>query len=101
MGRKFLAAACLACGILGCCTEPQSERFVTEGINPAFSPDGRRIAFQRLVEGEFHLGVVAATGGEVEWVENGPGMAAYPGPTAFSGVCPHALFGIGLNFFDV
>ena len=24
-----------------------------------------------------------------------------PGPTAFSGVCPHALFGIGLNFFDV
>ena len=24
-----------------------------------------------------------------------------PGPTAFSEVCPHALFGIGLNFFDV
>ena len=66
MGRKFWAAAGFACGILGCCSEPQGERFVTEGINPAFSPDGRRIAFQRLVEGEFHLGVVAATGGEVE-----------------------------------
>ncbi len=86
MGRKFWAAACFACGIFGCCSEPQGERFVTEGINPAFSPDGRRIAFQRLVEGEFHLGVVAATGGEVEWVENGPGMAAYPVWTPSGGI---------------
>ena len=86
MGRKMWAAACFACGIFGCCSEPQVERFVTEGINPAFSPDGRRIAFQRLVEGEFHLGVVAATGGEVEWVENGPGMAAYPVWTPSGGI---------------
>lgn len=57
---------------------PSRERCITEGINPAFSPDGRCIAFQRLEDGVFHLGVVPVNGGKIEWIENGPGMAAYP-----------------------
>ena len=66
------------CGALACCAAPQKERFVTKGVNPAFSPDGRSIAFQRLEDGEFHLGVASVGGGQVEWIEKGPGMAAYP-----------------------
>ena len=69
-----------------CCASSSPERLVVEGINPAFSPDGRHIAFQRLVDGEFHLGVVSATGGEVEWIESGPGMAAYPVWTPTGGI---------------
>ena len=74
------------CGALGCCTPSTDERFVTEGVNPAFSPDGRRIAFQRLEDGIFHLGVVPADGGAVEWIEKGPGMAAYPEWTPSGGL---------------
>lgn len=51
---------------------------LAEGINPAFSPDGKTIAFQRLCGREFHLGTVPSCGGEVTWIEQGPGMAAYP-----------------------
>ena len=58
--------------------DPSSERVVVDGVNPAFSPDGRRIAFQRLVDGAFWLGVVPADDGKIEWIEKGPGMAAYP-----------------------
>ena len=72
------------------------ERAVTRGSNPVFSPDGSRIAFQRLEGGVFKLGVIAMTercgelseranGGAsppgeppIEWIEDGPGNAAYP-----------------------
>ena len=46
---------------------PQNERFVTEGINAAFSPDGRRIAFQRLDGKVFKIGVVGVDDNNVEW----------------------------------
>ena len=54
------------------------ERPVTQGFNPAISPDGRRIAFQRLDGDVFKLGVTDIRGREVKWIEEGPGNAAYP-----------------------
>lgn len=80
------SAATVAIGILGGCSAPLCERFVTDGVNPAFSPDGSRIAFQRLVDGAFDLGVVPVGGGEAEWIEKGPGMAAYPVWTPSGGI---------------
>ena len=62
----------------GCAGPAGGERFVTDGVNPAFSPDGAKIAFQRLEDGVFHLGLARTDGGEIEWIEKGPGMAAYP-----------------------
>ena len=64
--------------VSGIDSSPSRERSVTDGVNPAFSPDGQRLAFQRLEGGVFHLGIVPTDGGDVEWVEKGPGMAAYP-----------------------
>lgn len=80
------SAAIVAFGVLGGCSATPRERFVTDGVNPAFSPDGNRIAFQRLADGTFDLGVVPAGGGEVEWIEKGPGMAAYPTWTPSGGI---------------
>ena len=51
---------------------------VTRGSNPVFSPDGTRIAFQSLEGDVFKIGVIPVAGGEVEWIEDGPGNAAYP-----------------------
>lgn len=66
------------CGVLACCAAPQEERFVTEGVNAAFSPDGRLIAFQRLDGEVFKIGVVGLDDNNIKWIEQGPGMAAYP-----------------------
>lgn len=70
----FLGLTALAGNIV----MPTGERMVTQGVNPAFSPDGRRIAFQRLDGEVFKIGVVGLDGNNVEWVEDGPGNAAYP-----------------------
>ena len=60
---------------------------VTDGANPVFSPDGTRIAFQRLDGDVFKIGVAALPErgqlarideSSIEWVEIGPGNAAYP-----------------------
>ena len=63
-----------------------SERAVTQGANPVFSPDGSHIAFQRLEGDVFKIGVIHAAGGECEWVEDGPGNAAYPAWTPDGGL---------------
>ena len=84
---KWLRLLAIAfCGILECTAAPQCERFVAEGINPAFSPDGRHLAFQRLENSVFYLGIVPVDGGEVKWIEKGPGMAAYPVWTPSGGI---------------
>ena len=80
---------------------------ITDGANPAFSPDGTRIAFQRLEGDVFKIGVaelpehgrltregtasvqqqdsgrlapIDESG--IEWIEEGPGNAAYPAWTS-------------------
>lgn len=71
----FLAFIALA-AVVVCAEVP--ERAVTRGSNPVFSPDGTRIAFQRLDGDVFKIGVVTVEGGKVDWIEDGPGNAAYP-----------------------
>ena len=89
--RPWGLSPCLAL-LIAVCASPkcgfsqQAERFVTEGVNPAFSPDGRRLAFQRLEDGVFHLGIIPVDGSKVEWIERGPGMAAYPVWTPSGGI---------------
>jgi Tol biopolymer transport system component len=63
---------------MGCKMEPAGEREVVKGYNPAFSPDGKRLAFQRLDGDVFKIGVIGLNGGAIEWIEEGPGNAAYP-----------------------
>lgn len=80
-----LAAVAAVCG--GANASVQSpERAVTRGSCPVFSPDGGRIAFQRLEGSVFKIGVVASRGGDVEWIEEGPGNAAYPEWTPAGGL---------------
>ena len=85
-------------------TGAAAERAVTKGANPVFSPEGSRIAFQRLEGDVFKVGVVAmperrgepsgrAKGGAnppgepfIEWIESGPGNAAYPAWTPDGGL---------------
>lgn len=55
-----------------------SEEYVIAGESPAVSPRDGRIAFQRYEEGVLKLGVCEADGSGLQWVEPGPGMAAYP-----------------------
>ena len=70
----------------GCGRAPQGECAVTQGCNPAFSPDGKRIAFQRLEGNVFKIGVTGVDGGAIEWIEEGPGNAAYPEWTPSGGL---------------
>ena len=70
----------------GCKMEPAGEREVVKGCNPAFSPDGKRIAFQRLEGNVFKIGVASLKGGPVKWIEEGPGNAAYPEWTPSGGL---------------
>ena len=81
-GIALLAAALLT----GCVKAPPGEWAVTQGFNPAFSPDGKEIAFQRLEGDRFKLGVVGMNGGAVKWIEEGPGNAAYPEWTPSGGL---------------
>jgi serine/threonine-protein kinase len=55
---------------------------VAAGANPTWSPDGQRIAFQRQVNGEFHVFVQKADGtGDAEKLTTGPNRHA---PGSFS-----------------
>ena len=63
---------------MGCKMDPAGEREVVKGCNPAFSPDGKRLAFQRLDGDVFKIGVTGLNDGAIEWIEEGPGNAAYP-----------------------
>ena len=81
-GIALLATALLT----GCVKAPPGEWAVTQGFNPAFSPDGKEIAFQRLEGDRFKLGVVGMNGGAVKWIEEGPGNAAYPEWTPSGGL---------------
>jgi len=51
---------------------------LTDGANPALSPDGQKLAFQRDAGKETWLGVMDLASGAVQWVEKGPGRAAFP-----------------------
>ena len=48
------------------------------GVRGTFSPDGRKIAFQRMVGGDIHLGILSLDDGRVEWVERSSGQAVFP-----------------------
>ena len=70
----------------GCKMEPGGEREVAKGCNPAFSPDGKRIAFQLLYGDVFKIGVIGVDGGVIALIEDGPGNAAYPAWTPSGGL---------------
>lgn len=70
------AFALLALAALG--TLAHGEEPVAEGVCPAVSPDGTRVAFHRFENGVMKVGVCPAAGGEVRWIESGPAMSAYP-----------------------
>ena len=64
-----------------------AECAVTLGVNPVFSTDGASMAFQRLEGDVFKIGVASLPDrgrsasideSAIEWIENGPGNAAYP-----------------------
>ena len=78
--KSLIASSLVAAVALmaGCDPSPVGERAVTKGANPAFSPDGSKLAFQRLEGDVFKIGVTGLKGGTVEWIEEGPGNAAYP-----------------------
>ncbi|MBR1609524.1 MAG: PD40 domain-containing protein, partial [Kiritimatiellae bacterium] len=63
------------------------EAALLRGTNPVFSPDGMRIAFQRLEGDVFAIGIAplpdcgdaeAVDESSIMWIERGPGNAAYP-----------------------
>ncbi len=51
---------------------------VSNAINGAFAPDGRRIAFQRHNGNDFDIGIADLESGETVWVEKGPAESAFP-----------------------
>ena len=51
---------------------------LVEGSNPAVSPDGKKLAFQRDATNETWLGVMDLASGAVKWVEKGAGRAVFP-----------------------
>ena len=85
-GAIEVGIAVLVAVSAGCANAPLSEHAVAQGFNPAFSPDGKKIAFQRLEGDVFKLGVIGANGGAVTWIEEGPGNAAYPEWTPTGGL---------------
>ena len=49
-----------------------------EGTCGVYSPDGGKIAMQRVVAGKSRVGVLDRASGRFSWVEKGAGNAAYP-----------------------
>ena len=59
MNRLIASSLVAAVALMaGCSRAPLGERAVTQGVNPAFSPDGKKIAFQRLDGNVFKIGVI-------------------------------------------
>ena len=76
-GKTLLLGALL---LLTGCSRSDAVAKGVEGINGAWSPDGRRIAFQREnADRRFEIGVLDLSSGAIEWVVRGvTGTAAYP-----------------------
>ena len=85
-GAAEIAFAAIIAAFAGCAKVQMGERSITQGFNAAISSDGRKIAFQRLEGDVFKLGVIGVNGGVVEWIEEGPGNAAYPEWTPTGGL---------------
>ena len=83
---RSVVCVLVASVLVGFVNPQEGERAITRGCNPAFSPDGRRIAFQRLDGEVFKIGAIGLDGSHVEWVEEGPGNAAYPEWTPSGGL---------------
>ena len=87
MNRLIASSLVAAVALMaGCSRAPLGERAVTQGVNPAFSPDGKKIAFQRLDGNVFKIGVIGVDDGAIAWIEEGPGNAAYPEWTPSGGL---------------
>ena len=89
---KFIPILALSIFAVSCVA---AERTVTKGANPVFSPDGSRIAFQRLEGDIFKVGVAPLPErgriarideSSIQWIEDGPGNAAYPAWTPDGGL---------------
>ena len=77
MLRALIALAFVAS--TGCSLEsPPRESRVCDGNSPAVSPDGTKIAYHKQNGNVLSLGVFDVRTGRTDWIEDGPGMAAYP-----------------------
>lgn len=65
---------------MGCvaCVASAAEQRLFPGEEASFSPDGTRIAFQRVENGFVRAGVCPADGGAVTWLQQGPGHSVFP-----------------------
>ena len=59
---RSVVCVLVASVLVGFVNPQEGERAITRGCNPAFSPDGRRIAFQRLDGEVFKIGVGVHSG---------------------------------------
>jgi hypothetical protein len=114
VAKAAASVAAAALFAVRCAAAGGAERPLVKGECPAFSPDGSRIAFHRLENDIFKLGVVPVKGGDVEWIEEGPGNAAhaawspdgalvytagYDTETAFQGWKANSKNGYGLRLW--
>lgn len=93
MTKKTIPILALAALAIACAA---SERAVIRGANPVFSPDGSRIAFQRLQDDIFKVGIIDLSTQtpnnpntqtpSVLWIESGPSNAAQPAWTPDGGL---------------
>ena len=74
--RVFVGAVVLAAALVGCTSESRSDRCLTEGELPVYSPDGACLAFQRKTSDGMRLGVLGLKTGLVKWIDGVPGHAA-------------------------
>ena len=80
------AAAALGLAAVSCSAINGERVVVVGGENAAYSPDGRKAAFQKLRNGTYDLGVVELSSGRVTWVVEGEGNAIFPSWTPDGGL---------------